>query len=100
MEKVLSAGVDNLPVSPDAKLDTYNGATGERIAVLPIPNMMRLRRREFCRVMGEGLDIRVSQGALSATARPWKSSSQADHEPRTSTANVWPPLAPTKMWAP
>ena len=60
MEKVLTAQVDHLPVSADSMLNTYNGATGEVIAVLPIPNMMRLRRREFCRVIGEGLDIRVT----------------------------------------
>ena len=59
MEKVLTAQVDDLPVSPDSAIKTYNGATGELIATLPLPNMMRLRKREFCRVLGEGLDIQV-----------------------------------------
>ncbi len=59
MEEVLAAQVDNLPVTPTSSLNAYNGGTGEVIAKLPIPNMMRLRRREFCRVIGKGLDIRV-----------------------------------------
>jgi hypothetical protein len=74
MEKILTAQVDNLPVSPDAKLTTFNGGTGEPIAVLPTPNMMRLRRREFCRVLGDGLDIRVrallSRPTFSSERRP------------------------------
>jgi hypothetical protein len=59
MENILTAQVDHLPVTSDSTMNTYNGATGEVIAVLPIPNMMRLRRREFCRVISEGLEIRV-----------------------------------------
>lgn len=74
MEKVIAAQVDRLPVSPTTMLNTYNGATCEVIAVLPTPNMMRLRRREFCRVIGEGLDIRVSKPA--AVCQAWQTQTE------------------------
>ncbi|EOD51719.1 putative fad binding domain-containing protein [Neofusicoccum parvum UCRNP2] len=57
-DRIATAQVDNVAPAPDAFFPVFNGATGEMIKRVPTPYYLRLRRREFSRVMGSGIDIR------------------------------------------
>lgn len=58
--KIITAQVDNIAPKADAHLPVYNGATGELMHKVPTPYYLRLRRREFARVLGDGIDIQVN----------------------------------------
>lgn len=67
-ERIIDAQVDNVMPSDDASFPMFNGATGEVLNVVPTPNYLRLRRREFARVMGRDIDIRVGSPTPSRFA--------------------------------
>lgn len=48
----------------DAYLPAFNGETGDLIHKIPTPHYLRLRRKEFVRVLGEGIDIQVRSLAV------------------------------------
>lgn len=58
--KIITAQVDNIAPRADYYLPYYHGGTGELVHKIPTPNYLRLRRKEFARVLGYGLDIRVN----------------------------------------
>ncbi|KAL1628372.1 hypothetical protein SLS54_001945 [Diplodia seriata] len=58
--RILTAQVDDVVPSADAFFPMFNAETGEVLHRVPTPYYLRLRRREFARVMGAGIDIRVS----------------------------------------
>lgn len=62
--RIITAQVDNIIPSEDAYLPSFHGGTGELIHKTPTPYYLRLRRKEFARVLGDGLDIQVG-GPLS-----------------------------------
>lgn len=67
-DKIITAQVDNIQPSADDFLPVYNGLTSEIIHTIPTPHYIRLRRREFARVLGNEIDIRVRVMLL---ASPW-----------------------------
>ncbi|KAH7055897.1 hypothetical protein B0J12DRAFT_435785 [Macrophomina phaseolina] len=66
--RIVAAQVDNVAPSADAHLATFNAETGELMRRVPAPYYLRLRRREFARVMGGGIDIRYGKRLVSVDA--------------------------------
>ncbi|KAH8885302.1 FAD/NAD(P)-binding domain-containing protein [Thozetella sp. PMI_491] len=69
-EKILTAQTDHIRPSPDSKIMAYRSDTGALLAALPIPNSLRLRKREFCRVLDEGLDIQYNKRLIGVQQEP------------------------------
>ncbi|KAK7540728.1 uncharacterized protein J3D65DRAFT_250740 [Phyllosticta citribraziliensis] len=89
-EKIISAQVDNFRPSPDAFIPFFNGVTGELMTQLDTPYYLRLRRREFARVMGSGIDVRYNKKLVSIDAEsgPGVTASFADGTQHTATLLV------------
>lgn len=66
--KVMTAQVDNIVPKADAYLPAFNGEIGDLIHKIPTPHYLRLRRKEFVRVLGEGIDIQYSKRLVSVDA--------------------------------
>lgn len=58
-DRIITAQVDNIVPTADSFLAIFNSETAELMHKVPAPYYLRLRRREFARVMGHGIDIRV-----------------------------------------
>lgn len=58
--EIFNAQVDDVKPSADTYLPAYNGETGEELKKIPAPYYLRLRRRDLSKVLGSGIDIRVS----------------------------------------
>ncbi|KAK8181817.1 hypothetical protein IWZ00DRAFT_115093 [Phyllosticta capitalensis] len=86
-EKIITAGVDKIPRSADATITFYNGKTGDVIKKIPTPHYMRLRRREFARVMGHGIDVQYNKKLVNidATSGPGVTATFADGTQHTAT---------------
>ncbi|KAK7522760.1 uncharacterized protein IWZ02DRAFT_490182 [Phyllosticta citriasiana] len=89
-EKIISAQVDKFLPSPDAFIPFFNGITGELMTKIDSPYYLRLRRREFARVMGTGIDVRYNKKLVSidATSGPGVTASFADGTQHTATLLV------------
>lgn len=70
MEKILTAQTDHLRPSSDTKIMCYRADTGALLKLLPTPNLLRLRKREFCRVLEQGLDIHYNKRLVSIKHDP------------------------------
>lgn len=57
--KIFTAQVDDVEPAADTYLPVYNGETGEEMKKLPAPYYLRLRRREFSKVLEDGIDVHV-----------------------------------------
>lgn len=56
--RILSVQVDpSQPPSPKDALNFVNGQSGETMAVIPVQNFYRLRRRKLRELLAEGLDV-------------------------------------------
>ncbi|ROV90639.1 hypothetical protein VMCG_10041 [Cytospora schulzeri] len=66
--KIITAQVDNIMPKADAYLPAFHGETGELIHKIPTPYYLRLRRKEFARVLGNGIDIRYGRRLVSVDA--------------------------------
>ncbi|KUI59238.1 6-hydroxynicotinate 3-monooxygenase [Cytospora mali] len=66
--KIITAQVDNIVPTEDAFLPIFHGGTGELMHKIPTPYYLRLRRREFARILGTDLDIRYSKRLISVDA--------------------------------
>ncbi|KUI64402.1 FAD-dependent urate hydroxylase [Cytospora mali] len=85
--KIITAQVDNIVPTEDAFLPIFHGATGELMHKIPTPYYLRLRRREFARILGTDLDIRYSKRLVSvdATSSPGVIATFADGTKHTAS---------------
>lgn len=67
-EVILNGQIDNRPLDPNGVLPIYNGETAELMKAVPAPNNLRLHRRNFLRILRDGLDIRVRDAAQKSHA--------------------------------
>lgn len=57
--RIQDAQVDHHVPTENDFIPLHNGGTGERMGVLPAPLMLRLGRRRFIKLIGEGIDVIV-----------------------------------------
>lgn len=88
--KIIAAQVDNVEPTADAFFPIYNGATGALMHRVPTPYYLRLRRKEFARVMGGGIDIRYGKRLVSidTTSGPGVTATFQDGTTHTATVLV------------
>lgn len=60
----MTTQVDHVPPSEDYVFPMFNGATGEYIYGVPAPNSLRIRRKAFVKMLGEGIDVEVCTNSL------------------------------------
>ncbi|KAF4313968.1 putative monooxygenase FAD-binding protein [Botryosphaeria dothidea] len=76
----MTTQVDHVPPSEDYVFPMFNGATGEYIYGVPAPNSLRIRRKAFVKMLGEGIDVQYGKRlvSLDATSGPGVTATFAD----------------------
>ncbi|GME23717.1 putative monooxygenase FAD-binding protein [Neofusicoccum parvum] len=76
----MATQVDNYSPAEDYGFPMFDGSTGELMYKVPAPNSLRIRRKAFVRMLGEGIDIQYGKRLVSfdATSGPGVTATFAD----------------------